>query len=165
MIKSFFNWILGWVMLAVVFVVIGGVVSIFSDDSDKDTKPKSTTTISKDEKLIEIKKKYWDNGKLKEEIPYKKHYGLGWKKVKTTLIPHGIAKTYYETGVLESEDPYVDGERNGVLKFYNEEAKLVKAVSYKNSLKEGKTSYFFSDGSVMEEEYYKEGNLTQTPTA
>jgi len=163
MIKKFLNWILGWVMLAVVLVVVGGVVSLFSDDSDKGAKSISSTSISKDEKLIEIKKKYWDNGKLKKEIPYKKHYGLGWKKVKTTLIPHGIAKTYYETGVLETEDPYVDGERDGVLKFYNEEGQITQAISYKNSLKEGKTTYYYSDGSVMEEEYYKEGNLTAMP--
>ncbi len=160
-IKSFFDWIMGWVILGVVVVVIGSVMSLFSDGSKKDDKPSSTTSISKDEKLIEVKKKYWDNGNLKEEIPYKKHYGLGWKKVKTTLTPHGIAKTYYENGVLESEDPYVDGEREGVLKFYDEEGHIKAAVSYKHSLKDGKTIYYYSDGTVMEEENYKEGNLTE----
>ena len=166
LIKSFFDWIMGWVILGVVILVVGFGVKTFSGDSDSNsTRSTKKTTLSKDEKLIEVRKEYWENGKLKSEVPYKKSYGLGWKKVKTTLIPHGVAKTYFETGVLESEDPYVEGERTGVLKFYNEDGKLVKAVNYVNSIKEGKTIYYYSDGSVMEEEYYKEGNLTHAPVA
>jgi antitoxin component YwqK of YwqJK toxin-antitoxin module len=44
-----------------------------------------------------------ENGNLKSEVSYKKSYGLGWKKVKTTLIPHGIAKEYYENGRLKKK--------------------------------------------------------------
>ncbi len=166
LIKSFFDWIMGWVIIGVVILVVGFGLKTFSGSSDSNTsRSTKETTVSKDEKLIEIRKEYWENGNLKSEIPYKKHYGLGWKKVKTTLIPHGIAKTYYENAVLESEDPYVDGERTGVLKFYDEEGKLLKTVSYLNSIKEGKTTYYYSDGSIMEEEYYSEGNLTKAPVS
>jgi antitoxin component YwqK of YwqJK toxin-antitoxin module len=155
---------MGWVILAVVILVVGFGMKMFSGDSgSKAGRPTQETKVSKDENLIEIRKEYWENGNLKSEIPYKKHYGLGWKKVKTTLIPHGIAKTYYANGVLESEDPYVDGERTGELKFYDEEGKLIKSVSYLNSLKEGKTVYYYDDGSVLDVEYYKEGNLTEAP--
>ncbi len=164
LIKRFINWIMGWVVLGAIVLVVGFGIKTFSGSSDTNTtRSTKETTISKDEKLIEIQKEYWENGNLKSEIPYKKHYGLGWKKVKTTLIPHGIAKTYYENSVLESEDPYVDGERTGLLKFYDEEGKILKSVSYVNSVKEGKTIFYYTDGTVMEEEYYKEGNLTHMP--
>lgn len=162
-IKSFFNWILGWVMMGVILLVIGWGVSIFSDgksNDDNSTRSSKETTLSKDEKLIEIRKVYWENGNLKEENPYKKSYSLGYKKVKTKLIPHGIAKEYYESGVLKKEDPYVEGERTGIVKFYDENGSIEMEANFVNSIREGNTTYYYSDGSVMDVEYYKDGNKT-----
>jgi len=162
-IKRFFEWILGWVMMGVIVLTLGWGISFFAGDSDDSNTTKTKeTTFSKDEKLIEVRKEYWDNGKLKSEVPYKKKYGIGWKKVKTTLIPHGISKEYYESGVLSKEDPYVDGKRTGFVKFYREDGSLEVSYEFKNSIQEGKTTYYYSDGSIMEEEYYKDGNLTST---
>ena len=162
-IKSFFEWILGWVMMGVIILTLGWGISFFAGDSDDSntTERSKETTISKDEKLIELRKEYWDNGNLKSEVPYKKSYGLGYKKVKTTLTPHGIAKDYYESGVLKKEDPYVEGERTGLVKFYREDGSLEASYAFKNSIQEGKTTYYYSDGTVMETEYYKDGNLTE----
>jgi len=162
-IKGFFEWIMGWVIFGVIVVTIGWGVSFFSDDEDNTTKPAKETTISEDEKLIEVRKSYWDNGNLKEETPYKKSYSLGYKKVKTELVPHGIAKTYYENGVLRVEDPYVDGERDGIVKFYDENGKLESTHEYKNSKKEGKHVYYYSDGTEMDVEYYHDDVQVQAP--
>ena len=151
--------------MGVIILVGGWAVSTFSGDSDDSNRTKRTkqTGISKDEKLIEVRKEYWENGNLKSEVPYKKSYGLGWKKVKTTLIPHGIAKEYYESGVLSKEDTYVEGERTGLVKFYREDASLEVSYEFKNSVQDGKTTYYYSDGSIMDVEYYKDGNKTETP--
>jgi len=161
-IKSFFNWIMGWVILGAVVLIVGWGMSTFGGSSDSNSSKKTKeTTISKDDKLIEVRKEYWENGNLKSEVPYKKSYGIGWKKVKTKLIPHGIAKNYYENGVLEKEDPYVEGEREGVVKLYREDGSLQLTAEYKNSKRNGKSVYYYSDGTVMEEEYYKDGNKTE----
>jgi len=164
LIKRFFEWILGWVMLGAVILVVGWGINTFGGSSDTNqTKKTKETTISKDEKLIEIRKEYWDNGNLKSEVPYKKSYGIGWKKVKTKLVPHGIAKDYYESGVLEREDPYVDGKREGTIKLYNKDGILEASAEYKDNKRNGKSVYYNTDGSVIEEEYYKDGNLTMAP--
>ncbi len=160
-IKSFFEWILGWVMMGVIILTLGWAMSTFGGESDSNTtRPSKETKISKDEKLIEVRKTYWDNGNIKSETPYKKHYGIGWKKVKTTLTPHGIAKEYYENGVLRKEDPYVEGEREGTVNFYAKDGSLEMSAEFKHSKQDGKTTYYYSDGSVMDVEYYKDGNLT-----
>ena len=164
-IKSFFEWIMGWVMTGVILVVIGFSVSMFTDEKNTDsntTKVSSETKLSKDEKLIEVKKEYWENGNLKSEVPYRKHYGVGWKKVKTTLTPHGIAKEYYENGVLRKEDPYIDGERTGTLKIYSEEGALQGSIEYVNSRQHGKETWYYGDGSIMDVKYYKDGNETDS---
>ncbi len=166
-IKRFFEWIMGWVIMGVIVLAIGWGISTFGGNSDDSntTKPTKETSFSKDEKLIEVRKEYWDNGNLKSEAVYKKHYGLGWKKVKTTLIPHGISKEYYESGVLKKEDPYVEGERTGLVKFYREDGSLEVSYAFKNSIQEGETTYYYSDGTVMDVEYYKDGNKTEAPVS
>lgn len=162
LIKSFFEWILGWVILAVIVVSLGWAVSLFKGDGDdsNNTKRSKETTISKDEKLIEIRKEYWENGKIKSETPYKKSYSVGYKKVKTKLVPHGISKEYYESGVLSKEDPYIEGERTGIMKFYDENGSIEMNAEFKDSKQDGETTYFYKDGTVMDIEYYKDGNLT-----
>jgi len=161
-IKSFFSWIMGWVMTGVILVAIGFVIHTFTGENrdSNDTKSSSKMHISKDKKLIEVEKTYWKNGNLKSEVPYKKHYGLGWRKVKTTLIPHGISKDYYENGILKKEDPYIDGKRTGILKLYDTDGLLEATVEYKNSKRNGATTYYNTDGSVLDIQYYVDGNLT-----
>ncbi|HIP27255.1 MAG TPA: hypothetical protein EYG80_06335 [Flavobacteriaceae bacterium] len=150
-IKNFFSWILGWLMFGLILLVLGWAYSTFIDD-DKTTKK---TAISKDDKLIEIEKTYWDNGNLKSETTYKKSYKAGWKKVKTTLIPHGVAKDYYESGVLKKEDPYVEGNRTGLVQLYLEDGSLEISSEYVNNKREGTTTFYEKDGSVFMTILYK----------
>jgi len=162
-IKSFFDWIMGWVMTGVILLAVGFIIMTVSSKtggSDSNTTSSHETKISKDEKLIEVRKEYWENGNLKSEVPYKKHYGLGWKKVKTKLKPHGIAKDYYASGTLKKEDPYIDGNREGTVKLYSEAGILEASAEFKNNKRNGKSIYYHIDGEVMDVEYYKDGNLT-----
>jgi antitoxin component YwqK of YwqJK toxin-antitoxin module len=53
-------------------------------------------------------KNYWENGKLRGEIPYKNG------KI------NGILKTYYSTGKLMSEVEYKEGKAAGPMKTYLE---------------------------------------------
>lgn len=165
-IKSFFNWILGWIIMGVMILVIGWGVSTFGGGDDSSTTKKTKeTTISKDEKLIEIRKEYWDNGNIKSETPYKKSYSLGYKKVKTKLKPHGIAKDYYISGALKKEDPYIDGERMGTVTLYREDGSIEATAEFKDNKRNGKSIFYYSDGSVMQEEYYRDGNKTEVPVS
>jgi len=150
-IKNFFTWIFQWIMFGLILLALGWAYSTFIDD-DKTTKK---TAISKDDKLIEVEKTYWDNGNLKSETTYKKSYKVGWKKVKTTLIPHGVAKDYYESGVLKKEDPYVEGNRTGLVKLYLEDGSLEISSEYVNNKREGKTTFYEKDGSVSMTIFYK----------
>lgn len=164
LLKRFFAWIMGWVIFGAIIFVGGWAINTFSggDVDSNTTKRTKETTLSKDEKLIEVRKEYWENGNLKSEVPYKKSYGVGYKKIKTTLIPHGVAKDYYESGVLEKEDPYVEGVRSGIVKVYDENGPLVMSAEFQNGKQDGTTTYYYEDGTVMAIEYYKDGNLTDT---
>ena len=44
----------------------------------------------------------------------------------------GIANSYYQNGQVEMEEPYNNGERNGVIKVYDENGKLVRQATFKN---------------------------------
>jgi len=166
-IKNFIRWISGWLLFG--GLILGGIYisNTFSKDSNttstKNIRPTNQTTLDKDDKLIEIRKAYWKNGNLKSETPYKKHYGIGYKKLKTTLTPHGISKEYYEDGTLKIEDPYIDGERTGELKFYDNNGTLEAVVTYKDSKKHGEKVFYYSDGTVMDTEYYRNGVKVATP--
>ncbi|WP_390887606.1 toxin-antitoxin system YwqK family antitoxin, partial [Fusobacterium massiliense] len=59
-----------------------------------------------------IIKSYYDNGALKEDIPYK-----DGKK-------NGIGKVYYPNGNLESIGNYKDGKKEGLVKEYYENGAL-----------------------------------------
>ena len=52
----------------------------------------------------EVKKEYWDNGKLKWE----EHYKDGKKE--------GVATFWYKNGQVETESHYKDGKLNGLSK-------------------------------------------------
>ena len=160
-IKNFFTWIFQWILIGTVVIFIGWVYATYFND-DKST---HKTSISEEKKLIEVEKTYWENGNIKSETTYKKKYKAGWKKITTILVPHGIAKDYYENGVLAKEDPYVDGNRTGVLKSYAEDGHLDLSIEYRNGKKEGKVTYYNKDGTVLDIEYYKNDEKVEAPSS
>ncbi len=68
--------------------------------------------------------------------------------------------TYYFTdGKLFSEEEYVDGKLNGVVKNYYRNGKLTEETSYKGGNKNGLSKIFTEAGILIEEVYYANGKL------
>ncbi len=90
LIKRFFEWIMGWVIMGVIVLALGFGISTFGggNSDENTTKPTKETTLSKDEKLIEVRKEYWDNGNLKSEAVYKKHYHFNKPVTNELRISH-----------------------------------------------------------------------------
>ena len=160
LIKWFFGWIYSWIFTIAVFLGVGYVYSLFSHDTEDPDHPTAITKFSDDNRsptLLEIRKEYWPDGKVKSVVPYKKHYGLGFRSIKKTLIPHGIAKSYDQNGTLIKEDPYVDGKRDGIFKLYRHDGTLEATASYKNGQRDGKTIFYDHSGMPIHIETYRKG--------
>lgn len=99
-----------------------------------------------DGKMNGIGKEYYSDGTIRTETPYKNDK------------PNGIVKTYDVFGNLESEVPFTDNEINGVAKYYRTNGKLRFEISYKNGILDGvHRIYNEFDGSILSEEFYKDG--------
>ena len=68
-----------------------------------------------------IIKSYYDNGALKEDIPYKDGK------------ENGIAKGYYPNGNLEAEISSKDNKLEGLSKTYHENGNLRTEINYKDN--------------------------------
>lgn len=66
-------------------------------------------------------------------------------------VREGIRKWYYESGALEIETPYVNGVREGIAKHYYEDGALEIEMTYVNGLQEGITKYYWENGILMQE--------------
>ncbi|MBJ6142736.1 energy transducer TonB [Hymenobacter sp. BT559] len=64
---------------------------------------------------------YYASGLLKEYVPYG---DLGMGQV------HGVATTWYESGQLESRQPFVQGKRDGKLELYYPDGRLKRRTEY-----------------------------------
>jgi antitoxin component YwqK of YwqJK toxin-antitoxin module len=71
---------------------------------------------------------------------------------------HGIEKRYYETGVLEWENPYVNGERHGIVKHYYKSGVLYRETSYVYGKIHGIDKVYNKDNANIENlTLYEEG--------
>jgi antitoxin component YwqK of YwqJK toxin-antitoxin module len=85
----------------------------------------------------EVKKTYYESGKLKDEYTFKNgkgegpleiYYESGALKEEYTNKNgkfEGPCKTYYESGALEEEVTYKKGKREGPFKIYDEGGQLI----------------------------------------
>lgn len=64
---------------------------------------------------------YYPSGRLKEYVPYA---DLGTGQV------HGLVTTWYETGQLESRQPFLQGKRTGKLELYHANGQLKRLTEY-----------------------------------
>lgn len=64
-----------------------------------------------------VSKEYYEDGKIRFEAIYQNGDGKG--------------KEYYENGKIKSEITYKNGQRNGPMKSYDEEGKLISVQEYK----------------------------------
>lgn len=115
-----------------------------------------TTLNAKDLKVCEseedtkvgcVHKEYYDNGKLKAEIPYKNG------KVE------GVVKEYYENGNLRIEIPFKDGKQEGISKLYYENGNILGEKLFKNGKVEGIAKTYSEDGNLSYENPFKNGKL------
>ena len=92
-------------------------------------------------------KEWWDDGFKKTEGQY-----AADKKV-------GVWKNYsFDTGKLQSETIYVNGEKNGVLKNYDKHG-LSSTYTYVSDEREGPFAVYDSTGIVVNEGTYKSDTL------
>ncbi len=68
----------------------------------------------------EVKREYWDNGKLKSEKPH-----------------NGLATWWYETGEKEQESHLKNGEKDGLTTTWYETGEKESESHYKNGKEEG----------------------------
>jgi antitoxin component YwqK of YwqJK toxin-antitoxin module len=95
----------------------------------------------------DIRKEYYDDGTLKQQISYKKG------------VMDGPAVWYYSNGKKMMECSYVNGKIEGIMKhwFFNDNPQSVGF--YKNNLQNGKSIRYFEDGGINFEENYKNDTL------
>ena len=100
-------------------------------------------------------KYYYENGKLKTEIPY-----------------NGKVTGYYDTGEVEYEVPVKSGKSEGTCTFYYKNKKIKRICTYINDLLDGVSTFYNEEGGVSstlsfkagepvgnEIDYYKSGKL------
>ena len=92
-----------------------------------------------------IIKSYYDNGALKEDIPYKDGK------------EEGLLKRYYENGNLLSEINLKDGKKEGLSKLYYENGNLLMEANYKDDKSEGLFKSYYENGNLLSEGNYKDG--------
>ena len=78
-----------------------------------------------------------------------------------------IKRTYHPNGSLETEGRYVQGQREGVFKWYHSNGELIDLKNYRDdrqlnatgSPEEGMVTWNYPDGSRYSERTYKDGKL------
>lgn len=94
----------------------------------------------------EVKKEYYQSGKIKKEIIYKND-NKNW-----------VEKNYFENGNLDWEQTVVNNKRNGVYKEYFENGILKKEIPYVNDLVSGYIKKYYDNGSIEFEILYANGD-------
>lgn len=89
-------------------------------------------------KIIEgISKNFYDNGKLRNEVPVK-----AGKR-------HGVAREYYENGQLAAEIEYKEDVKNGWSKWYYQDGILYQEAEFVGNQKEGIEKKYYNTGELM----------------
>ncbi|MBL0051457.1 MAG: toxin-antitoxin system YwqK family antitoxin [Bacteroidetes bacterium] len=95
------------------------------------------------------------NGKLNgRRIKY--HYGMQSivENYKMGILD-GSRTTYYENNQKQEESFYINAKRDGAVKWYNQEGKLITEFTYKNGRLDGPAKNLFPDGKLQSEGMHK----------
>ncbi len=76
--------------------------------------------------VVRVQQNSYGNGNLKEEIPYNKDSRI-----------HGVKRTFYDNGQLESEAKYENGKMEGPYKEYYENGQIRADAVYKDNVQKG----------------------------
>ena len=77
-------------------------------------------------------------------------------------VPYGSWKTFYKNGQLAHELNYVAGKKDGKVKEFSEDGKLIFEIQYKSGLEEGLSVLYYPDGRIREKGMYKKGERDGT---
>src|SRR5574344_496144 len=66
-----------------------------------------------------------------------------------------VKKEYYDSGVLKSETPYVNGEIHGIRKIYYESGALTWEIPYVNGIRHGVEKTYYQSGDLLNTAKYK----------
>ena len=120
----------------------------------------------------EVKKQYWDNGKLKSESHYKDRNLDGRK---TEWYEDGEVKSvsYYDNNNLEakrefwdnsevkSEYSFKDKKLDGIKREFWNNGELKSISNYKDGELDGEKTEWYEDGEVKSENLYDNGKLLE----
>jgi antitoxin component YwqK of YwqJK toxin-antitoxin module len=102
--------------------------------------------------LTEIKKEYYSNDVIKDEIPILNIGSYYGKK-------HGIQKIYFPNGKLNIEISFINGIENGTEIWYYQNGNILMKKKIINGDIHGIQTFYYENGSIMKETPFKEGKV------
>ena len=141
------------------------------ENLEYDDKSKLVYLEGEKEAFTGIAKDYYEDKRLKAELPYrngklegkgKEYYPSGKFKSEAFFVDdllQGKSVGYYESGNLQYEDNYKDDELDGLIKEYYENGQIRILEEYKNGELDGESFNFYKDGSLRSKGVYKNGEL------
>lgn len=131
------RWIIALVLLAILnyFLVL------------KDFFPTSTSESTKDTTKIEIRKSFYDDGKLKTDAQF----------VDNKM--HGLAHNYYKSGLVHTEMHYVFGVKNGLSTWFYPDGKIYRITPYAGGKISGIQKKYYKNKKLKAEIPYLHGKL------
>ncbi len=107
---------------------------IFSSNGLAQTKP-------------EVKKTYYESGKLESTAEYVNGVRNGWYKI------------FFENGEVGSQVKYINGKMEGKLKSYYPGGKIKNLIDFKNGVVNGDSKTYYKSGKLMSIQKYIKGKL------
>lgn len=141
------------------------------ENLEYDDKSKLVYLEGEKEAFTGIAKDYYEDKRLKAELPYrngklegkgKEYYPSGKFKSDAFFVDgllQGKSTGYYENGNLEYEENYKDGELDGLIKEYYENGNIKTESYYKNGDFDGLAKEYYENGQIRILEEYKNGEL------
>lgn len=76
----------------------------------------------------------------------------------------GVVKNYYSNGQLKSEETYVNDKLEGINKLYDKEGRLTETYTYKDNELNGRAEAYSKDGKIRAVAEFKHGKQVGTET-
>lgn len=89
-----------------------------------------------------IYKRYYENGHIEIEVPYRNN------------IKEGLVKAYYDTGEIESEILYKAGKIHGIGKWYYKNGSLEESSNFINGIRVGEGFDYYKNGLIKRYLFY-----------
>ena len=77
--------------------------------------------------------------------------------VSSSVLGQEIYKEYWPSGHIKSEEPIVDGKRDGLASYYHDNGQMYGQIPWVNGEREGQFRLYRADGTLEQELSYKAG--------